>query len=72
MIRAAHSHDATAVHALVQEAYRHWVPRLGRVPGPMRDDYERRIAAAQVWVLEMAGEIVGVVVLEEQPAHLLL
>ncbi len=38
----------------------------------MRDDYARRIAANQVWVLEQGGEIIGLVVLEEQPGHLLL
>lgn len=72
MIRPAQSHDAAAVHALVHDAYQHWIPRLGRVPGPMKDDYAQRIAAHQVWVLEVAGELAGVVVLEEQPEHLLL
>jgi N-acetylglutamate synthase-like GNAT family acetyltransferase len=71
MIRPAQSHDAAAVHALVQEAYEPWVPRLGRVPGPMKDNYAQRIAAHQVWVLEVVGEIVGVVVLEEQESLLL-
>lgn len=72
MIRPAHPGDTAIVHALVHEAYEPWVPRLGRVPGPMKDDYAQRIAAHQVWVLEDAGEIVGLVVLEEQPGHLLL
>jgi N-acetylglutamate synthase-like GNAT family acetyltransferase len=72
MIRPAQPHDAAAVHALVHEAYQRWILRLGRVPGPMKDDYAQRIAAHQVWVLEVAGEVVGVVVLEEQPEHLLL
>ncbi len=72
MIRPAQPHDAAAVHALVHEAYGLWIPRLGRVPGPMKDDYIRRIGANQVWVLDQDGEIVGLVVLEEQPEYLLL
>jgi GNAT superfamily N-acetyltransferase len=72
MIRPAQPHDAVAVHTLVQDAYRHWIPRLGQVPSPMKDDYVQRVAAHQVWVLEVTGEIVGVVVLEEQPESLFL
>ncbi len=60
------------VRALVRDAYGHYVERLGREPGPMRDDYGRRIAGGQAWVLEEEGEIVGLVVLEEQPEGLLL
>ncbi len=72
MIRAARAEDAEAVRALVDEAYGHYVERIGMRPGPMRDDYTRRIAAGQAWVLEEAGAIVGLVVLEDAPAALLL
>jgi ribosomal protein S18 acetylase RimI-like enzyme len=72
MIRPADPGDAEIARTLVQHAYGPWIPRLGRVPGPMKDDYAQRIAAAQVWVLEQEGKIVGLVVLEEQPGHLLL
>ena len=72
MIRPADPGDAEIVRTLVQHAYAPWIPRLGRVPGPMKDDYALRIAAAQLWVLEQDGKIVGLVVLEEQPESLLL
>ena len=72
MIRPADPGDEEIVRTLVQRAYEAWVPQLGRLPGPMKDDYARRIANNQVWVLEQEGEIVGLVVLEEQPGHLLL
>ncbi|MGH2616177.1 MAG: GNAT family N-acetyltransferase [Thermomicrobiales bacterium] len=72
MIRAALPDDADAVRAIVQDAYGHYVARIGMRPGPMRDDYDRRIDAGQVWVLQEDGEIVGLVVLEDQPDALLL
>jgi ribosomal protein S18 acetylase RimI-like enzyme len=72
MIRAAGRHDAPAVHNVVHAAYRHYVPRIGKPPGPMLDDYPQRIADGQVWVLEDAASIVGVLVLEEAPSGFLL
>ena len=48
----------------------HYIPRIGKPPGPMLDDYAQRIADGQAWVLEDAGRIVGILVLEETPAGL--
>jgi ribosomal protein S18 acetylase RimI-like enzyme len=72
MIRSARPDDAVSVRSLVLAAYGHYVERIGKPPGPMHDDYQRRIAADQTWVLENGGEIVGLVVLEETPEFLLL
>lgn len=72
MIRAAGNHDAPAMHDVVHAAYRHYIPRIGKPPGPMLDDYARRIADGQAWVLEDAGHIVGILVLEATPAGFLL
>ncbi len=72
MIRLARTHEAAAVHAVVRSAYCHYVPVIGREPGPMADDYAGRIAQDQVWVLEAAGELVGALVLEQQPDTFLL
>jgi ribosomal protein S18 acetylase RimI-like enzyme len=72
LIRAARSDDASRVRDVVHAAYRHYIPRIGKPPGPMLDNYVQRIADAQAWVLEDAGRIVGVLVLEETPAGLLL
>jgi GNAT superfamily N-acetyltransferase len=71
-IRQALPSDGDAVRALVDEAYRHYVARLGKLPMPMRDDYDRRIADQQAWVDDEDGDIVGLVVLEDQPDALLL
>src|ERR1700693_3649323 len=72
MIRLADGHDASAVQAVVHAAYRHYLPRIGKPPGPMLDDYARRIADGQAWVLEDAGHIVGILVLEKTQAGFLL
>jgi GNAT superfamily N-acetyltransferase len=72
MIRAAGNGDASAVGAVVDAAYQHYIPRIGKPPGPMLDDYKRRIADGQTWVLEDAGHIVGILVLEETQAGFLL
>jgi hypothetical protein len=59
MIRPAHAADLDAVSQLVHEAYGHYTARLGKQPGPMLDDYARRIANAEVWVLEDEGALAG-------------
>jgi GNAT superfamily N-acetyltransferase len=56
----------------VLAAYQRYVPVIGTQPGPMLDDYAARIAQGQVWVLEEAGAIAGVLVLEDGPDCFLL
>jgi ribosomal protein S18 acetylase RimI-like enzyme len=72
MIRPARPGEADAILALVRDAYGRWVERLGREPSPMRDDYARRIADGQAWILDDEGEIVGLVVLKDGPEALLI
>ena len=57
---------------VVHAAYRHYIPRIGKPPGPMLDDYAQRIADGQAWVLEDGGHIVGILVLERDRTGLLL
>src|ERR1700722_3172549 len=72
VIRAAGIADVDTVRLIVDAAYRHYIPRIGKPPGPMLDDYAERIAAGQVWVLEDDGGIAGLVVLEEAADAFLL
>ena len=67
MIRKARAAETNAVRDLVRAAYQHYVPMIGREPAPMVDDYAVRIAADQVWVLEDADGLGGVLVLEDGP-----
>jgi ribosomal protein S18 acetylase RimI-like enzyme len=43
----------------VDDAYRHYVERIGRKPGPMTWDYAEMIRAWDVTVAESGGAIVG-------------
>lgn len=65
-IRPARDGEGDALAALVDEAYSHYVARIGRKPGPMLDDYAARVAAGQAHVAEDAnGALLGLVVLED-------
>ena len=72
MIRPARPDEAPLLAAIVERAYGPWVPVIGRRPFPMQDDYAARIAAGQAWVLDEGGAIHGLVVLKEEPDHLML
>ena len=65
-LRPARPGDAPALRALVRAAYAHYVPRMGREPAPMGDDYAARIAAGQAWLLEQDGVAIGALVLEDR------
>jgi len=69
--RLARAPDASALHALVDAAYAAYPARMGRKPAPMLDNYAARIAAEQAWVIEQAGEIVGLLVLEQREGLLI-
>lgn len=56
------SSDAQALSELVDAAYRHYVDRIGVLPGPMTLDYAEVIATRQTTVAEIFGVPVGVLV----------
>jgi hypothetical protein len=37
-IRAATGADVSVIGHIVEQAYRHYIPRIGKPPGPMLDD----------------------------------
>jgi MFS family permease len=71
-IRAAAAADVPAVARIVEQAYRGYVARIGRPPGPMLDDYAARVAEGVVWVIEEGPSPAGIIVLLPRPDHLLL
>ena len=71
-LRPAKAKDIDAIRACVDAAYRHYIARIGKPPGPMLDDYAARVAAGQVWVAEVAGTVRGILVLIPADGYLLL
>jgi GNAT superfamily N-acetyltransferase len=71
-IRLARPEDSNAVTALVRAAYAHYVPLMGREPGPMTDDYAALIRNGHVHVIDADGAIAGVLVLLPEPEAMLL
>jgi GNAT superfamily N-acetyltransferase len=72
IIRIASTADAATVRAIVDAAYGSYIPRIGKPPGPMLDDYAKRTADGQVWILAGASDIIGILVLQETADGLLL
>jgi GNAT superfamily N-acetyltransferase len=71
-IRLANSEDEAAVIALVRAAYAHYIPRMGREPGPMTDDYAALIRDGRVHTIGAEGSVQGVLVLLPEADAMLL
>jgi ribosomal protein S18 acetylase RimI-like enzyme len=71
-IRAATAADVPAIVDIVDRAYRHYIVRIGKPPGPMLDDYLARVSEDLVWVLQDGPAIAGILVLLTAPEYLLL
>jgi ribosomal protein S18 acetylase RimI-like enzyme len=71
-IRPAVAADVPAIAAIVREAYAPYVPRIGREPAPMLDDFAAQARDGVAWVLDADGSVAGVVVLLDEADHLLI
>ena len=71
-IRPAGMDDRPAIEAIVESAYAHYVPRIGRRPAPMDADYAAFIGQGRTHVLAGSGGLLGVVVLIPEEAAMLL
>lgn len=72
MIRLAHERDAAAVVEVANSAYSMYIPRLGRKPLPMNEDYLALISQGIVHVVEENGVIAGLIVLTPKDDAMLL
>lgn len=70
--RPAIQDDLGAVQTIVRAAYARYVPRIGRAPGPMLDDYRTLIEGGRVHVLEHDGAVQAILVLLPQDDAMLL
>ena len=71
-IRPARAGDAGLIRDLVRRAYAMYVPRMGKEPGPMLDDYVKRVADGTAYVLEAEGSMAGILVLLQYDDHILM
>lgn len=71
-IHLARHADAPSVERLVHDAYLPYVARIGRPPAPMTVDYGQAIRDGTVWVVEVDGQVRGVLVLIRHVDHLLI
>jgi GNAT superfamily N-acetyltransferase len=62
-IRIAVNDDIAAVTYCVCQAFIHYIPRIGKQPGPMLDDYQALVRQGVVYVACQRGDVVGVLVL---------
>jgi ribosomal protein S18 acetylase RimI-like enzyme len=71
-IRAATTVDVPAIANIVDQAYRHYIARIGKPPAPMLDDYAARVSEGTVWVLEERAVVAAIIVLLPASNYLLL
>src|SRR6185503_19019905 len=69
-LRRAGGADAVAITRLVEAAYEHYRPLIGRTPIPMLTDFGVAVREHEVWVLDGAGGVVGVIELAVRDDHL--
>ena len=72
ILRPAVAGDVPALRDIAERAYSIYLERIGRRPAPMDDDYDARVRAAQAFVADDDGVVVGLIVLIETPDHLLV
>jgi ribosomal protein S18 acetylase RimI-like enzyme len=72
VIRLASPLEVGLITVFIDAAYRDYIPRLGREPQPMTDDYTALIAAGEVWVLDGSSALDGVLVVQMQEDYLLI
>lgn len=70
VLRPARAGDVDAIRALVDAAYRGYLPLLGRTPKPMLSDVAAALRDHDVRVLDRDGTIVGVIELIARDDHL--
>ncbi len=62
--------DASAIAALTNAVYAKWVPILGRLPLPMRMDYDEALRSHEFTLAERDGALVGLIETEDRAGHL--
>ena len=71
-LRRASPDDHDGIVRLVNAAYEKHIRRIGKKPGPMLQDSHQVLAQDVVYVLELDGQVSGVLVLQPEPDYLWL
>lgn len=71
-IRPAKPDDVVAIKCCVAAAYRVYLERMAKPPGPMLEDYSVVIRRHRVFVCEHGKELIGVLVMIERDGEILL
>ncbi len=71
-MRLATADDEQTILDITNAAYEHYVPLLGRKPQPMEVDYLPKIEAGEVWLLDLEGQLVGMIVVVDEVDCLLI
>ena len=71
-IRSAKQSDVEKIKNCVDRAYEHYVERIGKIPGPMLDDYSKIVNDHQTFVAVLDSKLAGVLVLIRKKGGMLL
>lgn len=71
-VRRGGAADAAAIAGLVEAAYAKWVPVIGRKPMPMLADYAAAVVEHRIDLIEIDGQLAGLVELQPEPDCLLI
>lgn len=71
-IRRGGPADAEAIRALVEAAYTRWIPVIGRLPLPMQADYAQAVRHHRFDLLQVAGDLAGLIETVQADDHLLI
>jgi ribosomal protein S18 acetylase RimI-like enzyme len=69
-LRRATPRDAVAIRDLTRAAYARWVPIVGREPGPMNADYDVAVRDHIIDLLDVDGELAGLIEMYPEGDHL--
>jgi ribosomal protein S18 acetylase RimI-like enzyme len=69
-IRPGTDAEIEPARELAQAAYRVYIPRMGKPPGPMLDDYALRQRLGQLYAAAIGEEIVGIAVIVRAADHI--
>jgi N-acetylglutamate synthase-like GNAT family acetyltransferase len=72
ILRSATDGDLDGIARLVAAAFDKYVARIGKLPAPMTADYAELLRTSRVWVIDDGRQLVGLLVTQAKPGHLLL